>query len=99
MLDVLQEKWPVTRDVPRPTVAAPPPAPKPVLPRTMPTAPASPNGPVPAFAMDLEAMKREARIMMGVFSKNGGPHTPDPAAAIRAVPRTGISPDRRASAS
>jgi hypothetical protein len=102
MLEALQEKRPVTRDVPRPTVAVAPAAPKPALavavtvakPAPKPAVsnvPAVPHGGMADFAMDLETMKRDARILMGAFSKHGASQTPDLAAAIRAVGRPGIS--------
>jgi hypothetical protein len=106
MLEAIQEKRPVTRDVPRPTVAAAPAAPKPALAVAATVAPVAPKpalavagSSVPAaphdgmadFVKDLETMKRDARILMGAFSKNGASQTADPAAAIRAIARPGIS--------
>jgi hypothetical protein len=110
MLDTLQAGREVKREVPRPSVAAAPPAPKLVVPASAPAAakpvvPASasvtaklPNGGVPDFPMDIETMKRDARIMMAAFSKNGASRFPDPDAAIRAVAKPGFGADRRASA-
>ena len=53
---------------------------------------------VPDLPMDIETMKRDARIMMAAFSKNGASQFPDPHAAIRAVAKPGFGADRRASA-
>jgi hypothetical protein len=77
ILRALQDKQETTRAIPRPAVAAaPPPKPEPARPATAKVA--APN----ATPMDIEAMKREARIMMGAFSK----HQAVGGAAILAVP-------------
>jgi hypothetical protein len=98
MLDALQAGQEVKREVPRPSVAAAPPAPKPVVPASASAVPKLPNGGVSEFPMDIETMKRDARIMMAAFSKNGATQSPDPHAAIRAVGTPGFGAGRRTSA-
>jgi hypothetical protein len=72
--------------------------PKPVVAASASAAAKLPNGGVPDLPMDIETMKRDARIMMAAFSKNGASQFPDPHAAIRAVAKPGFGADRRASA-
>ncbi|MDR3534314.1 MAG: hypothetical protein P4L90_27600 [Rhodopila sp.] len=103
MLEALQAGREVKREIPRPSVAAAPPAPKPAPPVNVPAAPRLPNGGVSEFPMDIETMKRDARVMMAVFSKNGAqgsasPMIPDPAAAVGAAARAAVGSARRASA-
>ena len=83
ILQALQENRENTIKIPRPAVVAAPnpatPAPKPDLPRlAAPVGPVTPGVP----AMDIEAMKRDARIMMAAFSKHGA----QASTAIAAIP-------------
>jgi hypothetical protein len=73
MLDALQSARDVKRDVPRPSVTAAPPAPKPAPAVAIPAITHQPIGGLPNHPMDLEAMKREARTMLAAFSKVGAP--------------------------
>jgi hypothetical protein len=107
MLEATQAGRPVRQATPRPTVAAAPPAPKPVpvvqAPKPAPQAqapviPQLPNGGISKFPMDIEAMKRDARIKMAAFSKSGAAAPIailDPAAAIRAAVRAAVTSERR----
>jgi hypothetical protein len=70
MLEASQANQQPTQPAPRPTVAAAPPPPKSQSP-----APSRPVHAIPEHPpQDIEAMKREARIMMMAFSKNGAPN-------------------------
>jgi hypothetical protein len=94
ILEALQARQAQTRKIPRPSVAAAPAPPAY-------TAPSATKGGVSEFpAMNIEAMKRDARIMMAAFSKNdmqAGATIPamlDPAAAAAA--HAAIATARRA---
>jgi hypothetical protein len=100
MLDALKAGREVKREVPRPSIAAAPPAPKPTQSVNPPLAAKLPSGGVSEAPMDIDAMKRDARIMMAAFSKNGVqpasiPMIPNAAAAIDAALRAGASAIRR----
>ncbi len=114
VLEAVQENRPQPCEIPRPTVAAAP-APKPSqpaeTPQPAPSPAATPRPAPPAHAqiaefpsMDIEAMKRDARIMMNAFSKSAAktgsaiPIIPDPAAAIKAAAGAAMTTARRASA-
>jgi hypothetical protein len=109
ILETIQAKREQTRAIPRPSVAAAPPAPIDRAPSVKILASNPPrveapliNGGVSEFPADFEAMKRDARIMMAVFSKKGAqasaamPAIPDTAAAITAAARAAIATARRA---
>ncbi|PPQ40838.1 hypothetical protein [Rhodopila globiformis] len=82
MLEALQAGCPVHRDVPRPSVAPAPPAPKPREAARPPVAAAATKPPaataatkppaagIAALPQDIEAMQREARAMLAGFSRN-----------------------------
>jgi hypothetical protein len=98
ILRVLQENRENTQAIPRPTVApAAPPRPQPS--RT--PAALTPAMPLPPLPKDIETMKREARIMMGAFSKQGASSAiemiPDPAAMAISAARAAIAAARRPS--
>jgi hypothetical protein len=80
--------------IPRPAIAAaPPPAPAKPTPQTATTPP-----------MDVEAMKRDARILMQAFSRNGPQASasilaiPDPATLAKAAAAQAVAAIRRTSA-
>lgn len=100
MLEAVQAGEVVKQEIPRPSVAAAPPAPKPVRPvnvaaAALPMKSAKlPDG-MFGMAVDFEGMKREARIMMEAFSKSGAAEaallmTPDPAAMAGAAARAAV---------
>jgi hypothetical protein len=101
MLEALQAGRPVHSDVPRPAVAVAPPAPPATeaakaLASRVTTAAKLPVAAIAAFPQDIEAMKREARIMLAGFSRNGlqgsaMPLIPDPAALAAASARDAVS--------
>lgn len=110
MLEASQAQQPAKTDVPRPSVAAaPPPSVQPPSVRPPPAQqatrashpPAPPRAPAPGTAttalppLDIDTMKRDARIMMQAFSKNGAQtsiltHIPDPATAVKAAARAAV---------
>lgn len=92
ILHALQQNREETGKIPRPSVAA---APTPVAakPQTVPVTPqptpaallptsTAPAGIASIPPMDIDAMKRDARVMMAAFSKNG----PQASTAIAAIP-------------
>jgi hypothetical protein len=116
ILEAVQARQEQSRKIPRPSVAAAPPPP--MRPATSArSAPAVPsprtavssnagltNGGVSKFpAIDIETMKRDARIMMAAFSKNDThssttiPVMLDPAASAAAAVRAAIAAARQAS--
>ena len=116
ILEAVQARQEQSRKIPRPSVAAAPPPPTRPAISTMSARPVpSPltavssnggltNGGVSEFpAMDIETMKRDARIMMAAFSKNDThssttiPAMLDPAASAAAAARAAIAAARRAS--
>jgi hypothetical protein len=98
MLEALQAGRPVNRDVPRPSVAAAPPqsaATAPSAPKATATAKPSVDD-ISLFPQDFETMKRDARIMMAGFSRNGLqassiPVIPDTAALASAAAKDAVS--------
>jgi hypothetical protein len=116
ILQAVQAQQEQSRKIPRPSVAAAPPPPVRPATSTM-SAPPVPspltavssngaltNGGVSEFpAIDIETMKRDARIMMAAFSKNDThscttiPAMLDPAASAAAAARAAIASARRAS--
>jgi len=101
LLAALQAGQEIKRDVPRPTVAAAPPAPKTpaIRPATVVNVPiAAHKGAIAdvfAGPIDIEAMKRDARTMMDAFSKHGGQAssllmTPDPVAMSGAAAHAAV---------
>jgi hypothetical protein len=102
ILEAVQAKQEQTRKIPRPSVAAAP-STKTRLPSTVAasnpqrSAPLSSNTEVAESLMDIESMKRDARIMMAAFSKSGGhastaiPAMPDIDAAIDAAARAAVA--------
>ena len=115
-LEALQARQQQTGKIPRPSIAAAPPATapgaSPIMPRSQPLSPprsprsqpVADSGAVSEFPpMDIEAMKRDARIMMAAFSKTGARDRiailpiVDPAAAADAAARAAIAAARRAS--
>jgi hypothetical protein len=116
ILEAVQARQEQSRKIPRPSVAAAPSPPPRAATLTM-SAPSVPsprtaissnagltNGGVSEFpAIDIETMKRDARIMMAAFSKNdthGSTTIPpmlDPAASAMAAARAAIATARRAS--
>ncbi len=118
ILEAVQARQEQSRKIPRPSVAAaPPPATRPAkstmsaLPVLAPpvpsliTAASSSGGPSNGGVseIDLETMKRDARILMAAFSKNDThssttiPVMLDPAASAAAAARAAIAAARRAS--
>jgi hypothetical protein len=113
ILEAVHAKREQSRKIPRPSVAAAPPPPvrpaTPIMPATSPlkAVPSNVgliNGGVSEFpAIDIETMKRDARIMMAAFSKDetrSGTTIPtmiDPAASAAAAARAAIATARRAS--
>lgn len=113
ILEAVQAKREQLSKIPRPAIAAAPPPPvrkaTPIMPAPSPVT-AVPsnagqiNGGVSEFpAMDIETMKRDARIMMAAFSKSdthGSTTIPtmlDPAASASAAARAAIATATRAS--
>ncbi|HEY0423296.1 MAG TPA: hypothetical protein VGC82_08240, partial [Rhodopila sp.] len=92
MLEALQAGRAAKRDVPRPSVATAPRAP---LQTRLPIKPAEQ---VSDMATDLEAMKRDARIMMAAFSKTGSVPPLNPPEMIRAAARDAVNSIQAASA-
>jgi hypothetical protein len=92
MLEALQAGRTVKRDVPRPSVV---PAPRP-LPQTR--LPMQPADQISDMAMDLETMKRDARIMIAAFSKTGSAAPLNPPTMVRAAARAAVSSIQAASA-
>jgi hypothetical protein len=108
LLESVQARQDATGKIPRPTVAAatPPPvrAAAPAKAASIPLR-SLPNGRVSEFpAMDLETMKRDARIMMNAFSKRGAqPNAAhlaaaDPTNFVRAAAAEAVANARRAPA-
>jgi hypothetical protein len=113
ILEAVQARQAQNLKIPRPSVAAasPTPArgaspePQPIsLPSSPRSVPSATNGSVSEFPpADIETMKRDARIMMAAFSKNGAqggstsPAIPDPAVAADATARAAIASARSAS--
>jgi hypothetical protein len=110
MLDALKAGQEVTRDVPRPSIAAAPPAPKLVPPNPVPPNPVSPVNATAAvkvpcarpfeFPGDIEAMKRDARTLMAAFSRDGAPGSvspqiPDTATMVRTAVRAAVAASMR----
>jgi hypothetical protein len=107
ILEAVQAKRETTLKIPRPSIAPAPPAPirlaalsKPVQPAFTPL----PSGrPSTQSATDIETMKRDARLMMQVFSKNGPPggasilSIPDPATLVKAATAQAMATARRTS--
>jgi hypothetical protein len=96
MLDALQAGQEVKRDVPRPSIATAPPAPRPVPPVNAPATAKLPNAGASELPTDIDTMKRDARTMMAAFSRNGGqgtvsPLTPDTATMVRAAARAAVA--------
>jgi hypothetical protein len=113
ILEAVQAKREHSGKIPRPSVAAAPPPPvrtaRPIMPAPSPVTAVSSNvglsnGGVSEFpAIDIETMKRDARIMMAAFSKNDTassttiPAMLDPAASASAAARAAIATATRAS--
>lgn len=109
MLEALPAGRPACRDVPRPSVAPAPKVTEAVKPpaltattaakppaSTATTAAKSPAADSAGFPQDIEAMKREARIMLAGFSRNGLhgsaiPLIPDPVALAGAAARDAVT--------
>jgi hypothetical protein len=101
MLDALQAGQEVKRDVPRPSIAAAPPAPRPVPPVSASVTTKLPNAGGFEFPADIDTMKRDARTMMAAFSRNGAqgngvqgtvsPLSPDTATMVRAAARAAVA--------
>jgi hypothetical protein len=101
ILHALQEKQETTLNIPRPAVAA---APAPVTPPKL--QPSRNNvAPIPAtkglfasLSKDMETMQREARIMMGAFSKHGASAiqmTRDPSQMATSAAQAAVAAARR----
>jgi hypothetical protein len=116
ILEAAQARQEQSRKIPRPSVAAAPPLPMRPAKTTMSAPPVPPplsavssnggltNGGVSRFpAIDIETMRRDARIMMAAFSKNDThsstaiPAMLDPAASAAAAARAAIASATRAS--
>jgi hypothetical protein len=104
LLDALQAGREVKRDVPRPSIAIAPPTPKPV--QSVNAAPKLTNAAVSMSPMDIDILKRDARILMAAFSKHGAqaplfskrgaqapfaPLIPDSATMVRAAARAAVA--------
>jgi hypothetical protein len=104
ILRAIQEKREIACKIPRPTVAAAPnpspPAPRPELPRI--GGPVIPSAAANVLPMDIEAMKRDARVMMAAFSKQDARATtaiaaiPNPTAFVKSAATAAIAAARRA---
>jgi cell division septum initiation protein DivIVA len=96
ILETVQAKQEQTRKIPRPAVVEAP-APQPV-PAPRPTARIAAPSVSSNFPLDIEAMKRDARIMMAAFSKQGAAAMPavlDPTTAIKAAAHVAVTNARR----
>lgn len=103
MLDALKAGRQVTRDVPRPPIAAAPPTPKLVPPANAPAAATAPNARPSENPADIDAMKRDARTLMAAFSRDGAagsvsPLIPDTATMVRAAARAAVAAATRPAA-
>jgi hypothetical protein len=101
LLDALQAGREAKRQIPRPSIAIAPPTPKPV--QSINAAPRLPNAALSMSPMNIDILKRDARILMAAFSEHGAqapfaPLIPDSATMVRAAARAAVASAMRPAA-